>query len=86
MQKQKKAEVKIEKRWMTTKEVAHYTGYSEKYLRELRMTGKIRNRITPPPYFKSGSGAVRYEKKDIDAWMKREFQKIGDFEKDEVSI
>lgn len=83
MQKQK---AEVEKRWMTTKEVAHYTGYSEKYLRELRMTGKIRNRITPPPYLKSGSGAIRYEKKDIDEWMEREFQKIGGFEKEEVSI
>lgn len=83
MQKQQKEVEKVEKRWMTTKEVAHYTGYSEKYLRELRMTGKIRNRITPPPYFKSDSGAVRYEKKDIDAWMEREFQKIGG---EEVSI
>lgn len=70
---------------MTTKEAAYYTGYSPKYLAKLRETGNIGKRVAPP-YGKSSSGAVRYEKKDLDEWMEKNFQKIGGFEKEEVSI
>jgi predicted DNA-binding transcriptional regulator AlpA len=64
----KKNQKEVEKKWMTTREAAHYLGYSEKYLAKLRETGNIGKRIAPP-YFRLASGAVRYEKNEIDKWI-----------------
>lgn len=64
----KKNPKEVEKRWMTTKEAAYYTGYSEKYLAKLRETGNIGKRISPP-YFRMSSGTVRYAKNELDAWI-----------------
>ncbi|WP_024823041.1 helix-turn-helix transcriptional regulator [Aminobacterium mobile] len=65
MQKQQK---EVEKKWMTTREAAAYTGYSEKYLAKLRETGNIGKRVAPP-YFRMSSGAVRYAKNELDTWI-----------------
>ena len=58
----------IERRLLTTKEAAKYLGLGEGYLRELRMNGDRKNRLSPPPFIRSGR-AVRYDIRDLDEWI-----------------
>ena len=53
----------------TTRQAAEYLGISYSYLRVIRMTGKIKDRIGPPPDI-SIRGATRYLKEDLDAWLR----------------
>jgi predicted DNA-binding transcriptional regulator AlpA len=48
----------------TTRDAAHYTGMSESYFRQSRVTGNP----DAPPYLKLGR-AVRYLRKDLEAWL-----------------
>ena len=56
------------KRVFTSREAAAYLGISYSYLRTIRMTGQIKNRIGPPPHIFIG-GALRYVREDLDAWI-----------------
>jgi len=56
------------KRLLTSREAACYLGISYSYLRTIRMTGKIKDRIGPPPHIHVGK-ALRYVKEDLDAWI-----------------
>lgn len=56
------------KRIFTTKEAAAYLGISYSYLRVIRMTGQIKDRLAPPPHIYIGH-ALRYVKEDLDRWI-----------------
>jgi len=58
----------MEKRLFTSKEAAAYLGIKESYLRQVRMTGKIGGRMTPPPHIEIGR-SIRYDKADLDRWI-----------------
>lgn len=61
----------VKKRLLTTKELAEFVGISNSYLLRVRMTGKIRNRLSPPPHISVGQGrkGIRYDIRDIEIWM-----------------
>lgn len=55
----------------TTREAAQYLKISYSYLRVLRMTGKVGNRMGPPPSRRLAEGGpVRYLKEDLDRWLR----------------
>ena len=58
----------MEKRVLTTREAAEYLGISYSYLRTIRMTGQIKERLAPPPHVFIGR-ALRYVKEDLDRWI-----------------
>ncbi|WP_286677326.1 helix-turn-helix domain-containing protein [Aminobacterium sp. EBM-42] len=60
----------VPKMVFTTKQAAEYLEISYSYLRTIRMTGKIKDRMGPPPDI-SIAGATRYLKEDLDAWLRR---------------
>lgn len=55
----------------STAEAAQYLSLSEAYLRELRMDGARRGRMTPPPFVRLSSRKVLYRRADLDAWLER---------------
>ncbi len=55
-------------RVFTTKAAAEYLGISYSYLRTIRMTGQIQERLAPPPHIFIGR-ALRYVKEDLDRWL-----------------
>ena len=63
------------KRYLTSKEAAAYTGYSESFLRQARSDGPRKNRTPGPPYLKSFR-KVMYDINDLDAWM-QQYRKTG---------
>jgi hypothetical protein len=58
---------------MTSKEAAEFLGYSEKTLRDSRVTGKL-GCVESPPYKKIGRFCI-YEKADLANWLSQ-FKKI----------
>ena len=53
----------------TTEEAAEYLATVPAYLRELRMDGPRKNRMTSPPFVRLSSRKVIYRKADLDAWL-----------------
>jgi predicted DNA-binding transcriptional regulator AlpA len=51
-------------------EAARYIGMSESFLRQSRMDGIRENRTPGPPFVKIGR-AVRYLRRDLDAWLEK---------------
>ncbi|MGD9597626.1 MAG: helix-turn-helix transcriptional regulator [Steroidobacteraceae bacterium] len=49
-------------------DAAAYVGMSTAFLRCGRMHGKLGNRTPSPPFLKLGR-AVRYDRRDLDAWL-----------------
>lgn len=49
-------------------EAAHYIGMSVAYLRMDRCRGRVGNRTPGPPFLKLGR-SVRYDVRDLDAWL-----------------
>ena len=62
------SENSMEKRGMTTKEVAMYTGLSVSFFAQNRMSC-IRDNHTPGPIFIKVGSAVRYDRLDVDQWL-----------------
>jgi predicted DNA-binding transcriptional regulator AlpA len=50
-------------------EAARYIGMSESFLRQSRMDGLRENRTPGPPFVRIGKRAIRYLRKDLDAWL-----------------
>ncbi|WP_448807875.1 helix-turn-helix transcriptional regulator [Aminobacterium mobile] len=71
----------MKKRLLTTKEAAAYIGISEAYLKEIRATGKIRNRLAPPPHREMGPRLIRYDIEDLNIWIEalpKKHDNLGD--------
>ena len=51
-----------DKRWLCTKELANYTGYSASFFEKLRCYGG------GPPFYKIGRN-VRYQIEDVENWL-----------------
>lgn len=49
--------------WLTAKEAADYTGYSDGWIRQLRTEGR------GPRYTRTPTGRYRYRRSDLDAWL-----------------
>src|SRR5690348_10570902 len=66
-----KNELKIEddERILTEMEAAQYIRMSRSFLSKDRMNGYRHGHIQGPEYIKLGSRAIRYRKKDLDAWI-----------------
>ena len=60
----------INQRYLTTKQAAEYTGWSESYFNHVRLTGQIKNLTPGPSPIKMGR-KVLYDKYELDAWIKR---------------
>ncbi len=60
----------VERRYLSTKETARYTGWSEAYLRQSRCEGIRKNRTPGPPFIKVG-WKVLYDKQDLDEWLQQ---------------
>lgn len=58
----------IEKQTINEKEASKYIGMSVSFLRQSRMTGKLKGRCKAPPFLKLGR-SVRYQISDLDAWL-----------------
>ena len=54
--------------WFNDIEAASYIGMSVSFLRQGRLHGIVGNRTPPPAYHKLGE-SVRYERRDLDAWL-----------------
>jgi predicted DNA-binding transcriptional regulator AlpA len=65
----------MNKRFLTTKEAAEYTGWSEPFLRQARSDGNRKNRTPGPPYIK-GVRKVMYDINDLDEWL-LQYRKTG---------
>lgn len=64
--------------YYTAPEAANYVGLSASYLAKLRMKS---GRLTGPKYLRIGSRAIRYCRKDLDAWMQSKHSgNTGSFE------
>lgn len=55
---------------LTEKEAAHYLNLGVGTLQKSRSSGKLANRLPPPPFVKIGR-AIRYLKPDLDKWLAR---------------
>lgn len=53
-------------KYMTVREAAQYTGFSESYLAKLRMDEALH---LGPRFLRVGQRSVRYRQKDLDLWM-----------------
>lgn len=56
------------KKLLSSREAAAYVGISYSYLRVIRMTGQIGERVAPPPQVNIGR-RVYYLREDLDAWV-----------------
>jgi predicted DNA-binding transcriptional regulator AlpA len=59
---------KNDKKTLTEKDAAEYTGMSRSFLRQDRMNGQRGNRTPGPPYVKIAR-SVRYLTEDLDRWL-----------------
>lgn len=59
-------------RLLRTSDAAKLIGVSASYLSILRMTGKLENRMTPPPHVSvgTGRGGIRYDIRDMEKWAR----------------
>lgn len=55
--------------WLTSKEAAKHLGYSEYTMRRARTEGGTLAGKKPPKHTKIGK-TVRYQRADLDAWVK----------------
>lgn len=55
-------------KYMTAREAAQYTGFSESYLAKLRMDDGLH---AGPKFFRVGLRSVRYRPRDLDDWMEQ---------------
>lgn len=53
-------------KYITAREAAGYTGFSESYLAKLRMDDGLH---AGPKFFRVGLRSVRYRPEDLDHWM-----------------
>lgn len=65
----------MNKRFLTTKQAAEYTGWSASFLRQARCEGNRKNRTPGPPYMKN-NWKVMYDIVDLDEWMLK-YRKTG---------
>lgn len=63
------------RRLINEKDAARYIGMSVSFLRQSRMTGKLKNRTPGPPFVKYGK-AVRYRLQDLDDWIMKHLQEF----------
>lgn len=61
------------RRIINEKDAARYIGMSVSFLRQSRMTGKLKKRTPGPPFAKYGR-AVRYRIQDLDDWITQHLQ------------
>ncbi len=55
-------------RLMSERDAARYLGVSRAFLRESRMNGNRRGRTPAPPWVQFGR-SIRYDIRDLDAWI-----------------
>ena len=60
----------MEKRGLSEKETAEYTGLSRSTLRQGRMTGKRDGRCETPPFIRAGR-RVLYLRDQLDQWLEQ---------------
>lgn len=58
----------VNRRGYSEQEAAYYIGVSRISLRQGRMEGRRKNRMTPPPYVRLGR-KILYLKDDLDRWL-----------------
>ena len=56
-------------RALTEAEAAEYLSVSRSLLRQGRMAGDRKGRLSGPPWIKMGSRSIRYLKEDLDQWL-----------------
>ena len=56
-------------RMLTEKQAATYICMSRSFLRKSRMEGTRTNHTSGPPYIRVTSRAIRYDIRDLDAWI-----------------
>ena len=69
-----------DKAYLTSREAAAYTGFSEVYFRKGRANTTTGNAIPHPPYIRVGR-AIRYQRTKLDIWMNQfrvEPEKMGE--------
>lgn len=66
-----------DKAYLTSREAAAYTGFSEIYFRKARSKAAATNGIPYPPYIRVGR-SIRYAKRDLDIWMNQFRVEPGD--------
>ncbi len=59
----------IQRRLLTDPETATYLGVSISFLRQSRMEGRRNGRTAGPPFVRLGSKSIRYDLRDLDAWL-----------------
>jgi len=59
-------QVTIFKRYYSSTEAAQYLGLSRSHMSNMRLKGN------GPNYYKLESGGIRYDRDDLDAWVKGE--------------
>ena len=59
----------ITNRSLTEAETAVYLSVSRSLLRQSRMNGERKGRLSGPPFIKMGSRSIRYLKEDLDEWL-----------------
>ena len=67
----RKAQEKVRPRLMTETDAARYLGVSKSFLNASRCYGNRSGRTPAPPYVRIGERAVRYDIRDLDAWIEK---------------
>ncbi len=59
----------LQPRLVTEADAAKYIGMSRDFLRKSRCEGNLKGRTPAPPFIRTGARAVRYDLRDLDAWI-----------------
>ena len=69
----KDKQIKLDKKWLTSKQAAEYLGYHEATMKKARVTGFLAGK-EQPQYHKVGS-SIRYDIKELDRWVIKNSEK-----------